>query len=51
MARIISEMAASIGASPIAVIGLVAMQAAMPKTRMVANADRMTVVAVLRIVC
>ena len=49
MARIISEMAASTGASPIAVNGLIAMQAPMPKTRAVATTDRMTVVEVLRI--
>lgn len=49
MARIISEMAASIGASPIAVKGLMVMQATMPKTSTVATTDRMTIVAVLRI--
>jgi hypothetical protein len=49
MARIISEMAASMGASPIAVSGLTVMQAPMPKTRMVATTDRMMVGGVLRI--
>jgi hypothetical protein len=49
MALMISEMAASMGASPIAVSGLMAMQAPMPKTRMVATTDRMTVVRALRI--
>ena len=49
MARIISEMAASMGASPIAVKGLMAMQVPMPKTRTVASTDRMIMVAVLRI--
>jgi hypothetical protein len=49
MARIISEMAASIGASPIAVKGLIAIQVPMPKTRTVASTDRIIMVAVLRI--
>ena len=49
MARIISEMAASMGASPIAVKGLIAMQAPIPKARTVANTDKMIMVAVLRI--
>jgi hypothetical protein len=49
MARIISEMAASIGASPIAVKGLIAMQVPIPKTSTVATTDRMIMVAVLRI--
>ena len=49
MARIISEMATSIGASPIAVKGLIVMHAPMAKTRTVASVDRMIMVAVLRI--
>lgn len=49
MARIISEVAASMGASPIAVKGLMVMQAPMLITRTVATTDRMIVVAVLRI--
>ena len=49
MARIIREMAASMGASPIAVTGLIAMQAPIPKTRTVATTDRIMMVAVLRI--
>jgi hypothetical protein len=49
MALMISEMAASMGARPIAVSGLIAMQALMPKTRMVATTDRVMVVGTLRI--
>ena len=49
MALMISEMAASIGASPIAVSGLVMMQAPMPKTRTAATTERMRMVRVLRI--
>ena len=49
MALMISEMAASMGASPIAVSGLIAMQAPMPKTSMMATTDKMTMVTGLRI--
>jgi hypothetical protein len=44
-----SEIAASMGASPIAVKGLMAMQIPMPKTKTVATTDRIIMVAVLRI--
>jgi hypothetical protein len=49
MALMISEMAASIGLSPIAVSGLIAMQAPIPRTSTVATTDRTMTVRVSRI--